>query len=194
MPSRIGILGGSFDPPHLGHLAVGVESAHRLDLDVVHVMVANDPWQKSTARSVTPAALRWEMVQAACAGHPRLFADDAELRRGGVTYSIDTVTALVAEGCEVTLLLGDDAAAGVETWHRAQELAELVTLGVVGRPDSPVAEPPERWRVRRIECPAFEISSTDIRRRCAAGEPIDHLVPPGVLAVIDREALYGFGR
>jgi len=194
MTRRVGILGGTFDPPHLGHVAVGVEACFRLGLDATKMMVANDPWQKSSGRVITSASSRWAMTQAACAGHPRLVADDRELLRDGETYTIDTVEPLVGAGVEVTLILGDDAAARLDTWHRAEELADLVGIGIVGRPGAVPAALSPKWRVTRIECPLLDISSTEVRRRCAAGEPIDHLVGPGVLSVIEAEGLYGFGR
>jgi len=194
MPRRVGILGGTFDPPHLGHVAIGVECAFRLGLDVVELVVANDPWQKSATRPITPAALRWEMTVAACLDHPSLAASDIELRRGGATYSIDTAEALVAAGDEVTLLLGDDAAARIETWHRASELAAIVQLGVVARPGLPPATTGDNWRMTRVDCPGFDVSSTDVRRRVASGAPIDHLVAASVRSVIERHGLYGFGR
>ncbi|MCC6227058.1 MAG: nicotinate-nicotinamide nucleotide adenylyltransferase [Microthrixaceae bacterium] len=194
MARRVGILGGTFDPPHLGHVAVGVESCFRLDLDATHMMVANNPWQKSSSRRIAPATSRWVMTEAACAGHPLLVADDAELARGGETYTIDTVEPLVAAGVEVFLILGDDAAARLDTWHRCEELADLVTVGIVARPAVTPARLARHWRATRIECPLLDISSTEVRRRCAAGEPVDHLVGPGVLSVIEAEGLYGFGR
>lgn len=194
MPRRVGILGGTFDPPHLGHVAIGVEAAFRWGLEATHLMVANDPWQKSGDREITSAALRWEMVRAACARHASLVPDDRELRRGGLTYTIDTVEPLVSAGIAVTLLVGDDAAARLDTWHRAAELAELVEVGIVSRPGVAPAELSSRWNATRIAVPAMEISSTDIRRRCAVGEPIDHLVESGVLGIIEAGGLYGFGR
>ncbi|MEA3055756.1 MAG: nicotinate-nucleotide adenylyltransferase, partial [Actinomycetota bacterium] len=102
---RIGLLGGTFDPVHIGHLVTGVNVRHALDLDVVLLVVANDPWQKAD-RDVTPARDRLSMVEAAVAGVDGLEASDVELRRGGVSYTADTLVELGAGGAELFLILG----------------------------------------------------------------------------------------
>jgi nicotinate-nucleotide adenylyltransferase len=197
---RIGLFGGTFDPPHLGHVALAVEARYQLGLDTVLFVVANDPWQKSALREVTPAELRLDMAGLAVAAHPALEVSDVEVRRGGPTYAIDTVEELAGAG-ELTLLLGADAAAGLDTWHRAEELRHRVRVGVADRRSTDAADgqparpagPPQGWQTVRFEMPRLDISSSDIRRRCAAGEPIDHLVAPEVAAVIAASGLYGFG-
>src|SRR5215207_3168759 len=110
---RIGVVGGTFDPPHIGHLSVVVEVRHALDLDRVAVVVANDPWQKRGSRAVTAASDRLAMVQAAVEGLDGIEADDREIRRGGPSYTVDTVEELQAEepGAEVFVVVGSDAAA-----------------------------------------------------------------------------------
>jgi nicotinate-nucleotide adenylyltransferase len=186
------VVGGTFDPPHIGHLAVAVEARHALDLDRVLVVVANDPWQKRGVRALTPAADRLEMVRAAVEGLEGIEADDREIRRGGPSYMVDTVHELLAEesGAEIFVVLGADAAAGLDTWERADELAALVTVAVVRRPGFPPPTdlPPFRWV--EIDVPELEVSSSDLRARMAAGRPIDVLVPPAAATWIARHRIY----
>ncbi len=189
----IGLFGGTFDPPHLGHLILAVEARFRLGLDVVQLVVANDPWQKRGEAPLTPAVLRLEMATAAIEGHDGLEVNDVEIRRGGTTYTVDTVEGLAVEGRPITLIMGADTARGLATWHRSPELAGMVTVGVAGRAGA-AAEVPLGWRGSAFGLPGVNISSTEIRRRCAAGEPIDHLVPSGALSVIEARGLYGFRR
>jgi nicotinate-nucleotide adenylyltransferase len=192
----IGLLGGTFDPPHVGHVAFARAALEQLALDRVDFVVANDPWQKSAIGDVTPAAIRWELVVAALEGEAGLAASDVELRRGGPSYTIDTVEALAPDGSTVTLLLGADAAAGLETWHRAADLRSRVRIAVVDRRGAPPAAEavPAGWSAVRVELAPVGASSTEIRRRCAAGLPIDGLVAPGVASLIAEYGLYGFRR
>jgi nicotinate-nucleotide adenylyltransferase len=190
---RVGLFGGTFDPPHIGHIAVAAEARYQLGLDHVLLVVANDPWQKSAGGPITPAADRLEMVTAAVAGHPGLEASDVEIRRGGPSYSIDTVVELSPRYGDLTLIMGADTAAGLDSWHRSKELSGLVRVGVTGRIGSmPNLGSP--WRVETFECPVLQVSSSDIRHRCHVGAPIDHLVPTGVGAIVESHALYGFRR
>lgn len=195
MSRRLAILGGTFDPPHVGHLIVATEVAHVGGFDVVVLMVANDPWQKRDDRVVTPAVTRLEMVRAAVDGHPRLAAGDAEIRRGGPTYSIDTVESLLVEepDLDVALVLGADAVAGLPTWHRADDLRERARIVAVARPGHDLVVP-DGWDVTVVDVPAVEVSSTDVRRRCADGAPIDFLVTDAVRSVIVERGLYGVPR
>lgn len=189
---NVAIFGGTFDPPHVGHLAAANEVRHVGGHDEVVLMVAGDPWQKSSTRPVTDADVRLEMVAAAVAGHPGLVAGDAEVRRRGPTYTIDTVEAMLDErpDATVTLVLGADAAAGLDTWHRAEDLRALVSVTVMTRPGHD-APPPAGWRASSVEVPSIEVSSTAIRRRCREGSPIDFLVTDPVLAIVRRDGLYG---
>lgn len=193
---RVAVFGGTFDPPHVGHLVVANEVRYRGGFDEVLLVVANDPWQKQGLREITPASVRLEMVQAAVAGHDGLVASDLEIGRGGPTYSIDTVEALLADApdTEITLVLGADAAAGLDSWHRAADLAGLVSIVAVGRPGHPAPSASAAWRLRTIDVPALDVSSTDLRARCASGAPIDFLVPDGVRSVIGERGLYGVRR
>jgi len=192
---RTGVLGGTFDPPHIGHLLAAVNVRHALALDEVLLVVANDPWQKSSDRPVTPAEDRFAMVSAAVEGLQGVTASDLELQRGGPSYMVDTLRDLGRrdpEG-ERYLILGADAAGGLPTWERAAELPALATLVLVDRPGIPCPPPPEAWSFRRVEIPRIELSSTELRERVADGRPLDVLVPPGVWSCIQDRRLYGFG-
>ena len=188
------MLGGTFDPPHIGHLLAAVNVRHALDLDRVLLVVANDPWQKSDRRSITPAADRLAMVEAAVEGHAGLVASDLELRRGGPSYMVDTLAELGRRDPDGQryLILGADAAAGLDTWHEAAALPALATLVLVDRPGIVCPPPPAGWVPERVEIPRIELSSTEVRERVADGRPLDLLVPEPVWSVIRDRRLYGF--
>lgn len=192
---RTGVLGGTFDPPHIGHLLAALNVRHALGLDEVLLVVANDPWQKTSERPITPAADRLAMVEAAADGLDGLVASDLELRRGGPSYMVDTLAELGERdpAGERFLILGADAAAGLPTWHRADDLPALATLVLVDRPGIPCPPPPEGWSFERVEIPRIELSSTDLRQRVADGRPLDLLVTPAVWSCIRQRRLYGFG-
>ncbi|MFM2114647.1 MAG: nicotinate-nucleotide adenylyltransferase [Actinomycetota bacterium] len=192
MPLRIGLFGGTFDPPHLGHLVTAINVRHALSLDLVILMVANDPWQKSGARAVSPAADRLAMVQAAVEGVDGLEAGDDEILRGGPSYTADTLKALAVKhpGARFFTIVGDDAATNIVSWERVDEVAAASTLVVVDRPGSPV-DLPSKFDWRRVEVPHLEVSSTDLRCRVTDGRPLDYLVPESVVAIIRKRGLYG---
>lgn len=193
--TRLALFGGTFDPPHLGHLIVASDVADLGGFDRTILMVSNDPWQKRGSRVITPAEQRLRMVEAAVDGHDRLVAGDLEIRRGGVTYTVDTVEALLADGgVECTLVLGADAVAGLGGWHRADDLRRLVDVAAVRRPGHAAVDTVPGWDVRSFDVPAIEISSTEVRQRCADGRPIDFLVPDAVRSVIGELGLYGVRR
>lgn len=191
MPLRIGLFGGTFDPPHVGHLVTAVNVRHALQLDVVVLMVANEPWQKTGSRPITPAADRLAMVAAAVADVPGLVAGDAEIAHGGPSYTADTLAFLSREhpDSELFTIVGDDAAAGFETWKRHAEVAALSRLVVVDRPGAPV-ELPDAVDWIHVEVPRLEVSSTDLRARARDGRPLDYLVTEPVLEVIAARGLY----
>jgi nicotinate-nucleotide adenylyltransferase len=193
-PLRIGVFGGTFDPPHVGHLVTAVNVGHELGLDRVILMVANVPWQKTGTRSITPAADRLAMVEAAVVDVPRLVAGDHEIRAGGPSYTADTLAALGDEfpGAELFTIVGDDAAAGIQSWQRAAEVLERSHLVVVDRPGAPVQLDAEIDWIH-VEVPRLEVSSTDLRDRCRDGRPLSYLVTDDVLAVIRERGLYGVG-
>lgn len=188
---RLGVLGGTFDPPHIGHVAAGLYTLEQLHLDRVLFVVANDPWQKSADRPVTPAADRLAMVEAAVAGHPGLEACTVDIDRGGPSYTVDTVADLEERfpGSALWLVLGVDAAAGIPTWHRWEDLAGRVRIALLDRAGSHRDDPPG-FVVDVVEMPAVDVSSTDVRALLAAGGSVDGLVPDAVQSVILRRGLY----
>jgi nicotinate-nucleotide adenylyltransferase len=189
---RLGIFGGTFDPPHVGHLVTAVNVHHDLRLDRLLLVVAGRPWQKLGTREITPAADRLAMVEAAVGSVEGLEASRLEIDRPGPSYTADTLEALRAEdaGCELFVVLGSDAAAGLPTWERADEVRSLATVVVVERPGTRGAEPPAGWSWERIEVPRLEVSSTDLRARVADGRPLDYLLTPEVIATIEARGLY----
>lgn len=188
---RIGVLGGTFDPPHIGHLVTAVNVRHELQLDRVLMVVANEPWQKVATREVSPAADRYAMVQAAVEGVAGVEASDIELARGGPSYSIDTLEELHQRdpSAELFLILGDDAAAGLDSWERTEALLDLCRIVVVDRPGI-VGVVPERFHVERVEVPRLEVSSTDLRARVLDGRPTTYLLPEKVICLIADRGLY----
>ena len=198
---RLGILGGTFDPVHVGHLVAAVNARHELDLDLVLLVVANEPWQKVGSRPVTPAADRLALVQAAVEGVDGIEASGIEIERGGLSYTADTLVELEARwpGVELNLIVGADAAAGLDGWERVAEVRSKVVLVVVNRPGTTIDasapdSPLEGWDVRMVEVPALEISSTDLRDRVASGRPLDFLVPMPAIRLIRDRGLYPVTR
>lgn len=189
---RIGLFGGTFDPPHVGHLVTAVNVRHALQLDRVMLMVANVPWQKEGSREITPALDRLAMVEAAVEDVPQLVPGRTEIDHGGHSYTADTLRTLAGEfpGAELFTIVGDDAAAGLQTWTRYDEVVTLSHLVVVDRPGDPV-ELPDDIDWIRVEVPRLEVSSTDLRARFADGRPLDYLVTEPVLDVIVERGLYG---
>ena len=189
---RIGLFGGTFDPPHVGHLVTAVNVRHALNLDVVILMVANDPWQKSGARDVTTAEDRFAMVEAAVSVVDGVVAGRDEIDRGGPSYTADTLMALAEKhpGAELFTIVGDDAAAGLTSWTRVEQVADYSQLVVVDRPGVAV-ELPKQFNWLRVESPRLEVSSTDLRSRFSDGRPLDYLVTEPVLRVIEERGLYG---
>lgn len=188
---RIGVFGGTFDPPHIGHLVAAVDAQRELDLDVVLLVVANVPWQKVDSREISPAEDRIALVRAAVEDTPFLQVSDIEIRRGGSSYTADTLAELRREepDAELFVILGNDAAAGFATWERFEEVAELATLVVVDRPGTPTPVDP-RFDWVRVDIPELEISSTELRARVAAGRSIRYLTPTGVASAIADRGLY----
>ncbi len=194
-PSRgLGILGGTFDPPHVGHLVVAVNVRHALGLDEVLLVVANAPWQKAHL-PVSPAPDRLAMVEAAVAGVDGVSASALEIERGGTSYTADTLTELHHRRPEEPLhvILGSDAAAGLDTWERGEQVRQLASLVVVTRPGAEEEPLPPGWTARRLEVPRLEVSSTDLRARAVDGRPLDWLVPAPVIALIRERGLYAAG-
>ena len=186
-----GVLGGTFDPPHLAHLVAAEAAYHQLDLDVVSFVPAGAPWQKAGA-GVTAPAHRLAMTALAIAGTEYFVVDDREVQRGGWTYTIDTIETYPADDA-VTLIVGADAAAGVPGWHRAAELMECARFAVVPRPgasrravEDALAEARFEW----LDMPEMAISSTALRSRTSAGLSLRFLVPRAVEDYIEERGLY----
>lgn len=186
---RRGILGGTFDPPHLAHLIAGEAAYRQLRLDVVSFIPAGAPWQKAGGR-VTGAGDRWEMTRLAVAGIEYFQADDREVGRDGWTYTVETLGEFAPDE-ELVLILGADAAARLPTWHRATEVMGRAEVAVMPRPGTSRAEviaaglEPE-W----LDVPPIAISGTDLRRRKRAGRSIRFFVREGVYDHIEATGLY----
>ena len=191
-PRRIGLFGGTYDPPHVGHLVTAVNVRHALELDVVVLMVANIPWQKEGSRSITPAVDRLAMVEAAVADVPGLEAGRLEIDHGGPSFTADTLAALADHepGADLFTIVGDDAAAGLASWERHDEVVTRSTMVVVDRPGVPVQLSDEVPWIH-VEVPRLEVSSTDLRARFVDGRPLAYLVTEPVLKVIAERGLYG---
>ncbi len=192
---RLGLLGGTFDPPHLGHLALARAARDQLALDELRWVPAGEPWQKAM-RTLAPAADRLAMVHALVAGEPRMRVDDVEIRRAGPSYTVDTVLALRREhpDAEWVLVVGQDQYARLHTWHRWRELLAAVTLAVAAREGAPPLAPAELHgmphRMTVIDLPPVAVSSTAVRDAAARGDDLRAQVGPAVAAYIERHALY----
>lgn len=187
---RVGIFGGTFDPPHLGHLAVASDLHSRLSLDrVIFVPAAVSPFKRGADSAA--AEIRLEMTVAATAGDPRFVVERLEIDRPPPSYTVDTLRELRSRlpGAELWLLVGADVARDLGRWNSPAEIARLARLAVFARDgDSVLAEPGDPFT--RIPVLRLDISSTEIRRRVWAGEPIRYLVPDAVREIIEREGLY----
>jgi nicotinate-nucleotide adenylyltransferase len=190
--SRIGLFGGTFDPPHVAHLALARAALDALQLDQVRWIPAGQPWQKT--RRVTPAAQREAMVRLAIEGEPRFVLDRVEIEREGPSYTLDTVRAFAAAqpGAQWFLIIGADQYAGLHTWRDWQTLLGLVTLAVANRPGPMPPVDPEvlRFPHRVVPLPMLDISATEIRERVARGLSVASMVPPAVARYIDLHQLY----
>jgi nicotinate-nucleotide adenylyltransferase len=161
----------------------------QLSVDVVSFMPAGHPWQKTNGRAVTPAAIRCEMVEAAIGGVPYFELDRSEAEREGPTYTWDTIASF--NGDDVVLVLGSDAAAGIRSWYRGDDIVETVQIAVIERPGTPRLEveaaiPGVRW----LEMPALDISSSELRGWLSQGFTGRFIIPDAVLAVIGAHRLY----
>jgi nicotinate-nucleotide adenylyltransferase len=190
---RLGVMGGTFDPIHHGHLVAASEVAAAYGLHEVVFVPTGQPWQKAD-RSVSSAEDRYLMTVIATASNPRFSVSRLEIDRPGPTYTVDTLRALKSERGEKTELFfitGADALAQIVTWQKLDELVELAHWVGVTRPGHVLADPgfPE-GAVSFLEVSAMAISSTDCRTRVAAGLPVWYLVPDGVVQYIAKRNLY----
>lgn len=188
---RVGVLGGTFDPPHLGHLIVADQVLSALSLDEVMLVPANRPWQKVGQRTITPAEARLEMTALAIGDSAGLSVSGVELELGGPSYTSVTLDALSERDpdTEWLVVVGADAAAGLDTWHNTERLRSQATIVVVNRPGADF-QPPTGWQWELVEIPSISISGTGIRRRVAQGASIRFLTPAAVVDYIVEHNLY----
>lgn len=195
---RIGLLGGTFDPPHVGHLVVARDALERLALDEVRLVVTGVPPHKEPAKA--PADLRARMVEASLAGESRLVASRIELERPGPSWTVETLRALRTRepGVEWHLLIGADQLEGFHRWREPEaivELARLVAMGRGGRKPGDAGEHSSRVPVPydTVDVTRMDVSSTRIRNRIGAGRSVRWLVPAPALRIIEDEGLYAVG-
>jgi nicotinate-nucleotide adenylyltransferase len=209
---RIGLFGGTFDPPHFGHLVLAEWARVRLRLERVLFMPAGTPPHKR-GRPLTAATHRLAMARLAVRGNPAFQVSDLEARRGGPSFTVDTLRALHARDPEARLyfLMGADSLADFAGWHEPQAIARLATLVVAGRPGSgdraallgrrfrslvagrSTASARGRGRVVVLDNPLVAVSSSELRARARAGLSLRYLVPDAVAAYVERHGLYRRG-
>jgi nicotinate-nucleotide adenylyltransferase len=190
---RIGIMGGTFDPIHHGHLVAANEVAARFSLDEVVFVPTGQPWQKA-GEEVSAAEDRYLMTVIATASNPRFTVSRVDVDRGGPTYTVDTLRDLrdlYGEGAELFFITGADALGEILSWKDADVCLELAHFVGVTRPGFRLSSdhlPADK--VSLVQVPAMAISSTDCRVRTAAGQPVWYLVPDGVVQYIAKRRLY----
>jgi len=190
--SRVGIMGGTFDPIHHGHLIAASEVAALFELDEVVFVPTGEPWQKEH-RAVSPAEHRYLMTVIATASNPRFWVSRVDIDRPGPTYTIDTIHDIAAQrpGAELYFITGADALAQILSWKNAQDALQLARFVGVTRPGYELSDahlPIDS--VTLLDVPAMAISSSDCRTRVAAGRPVWYLVPDGVVQYINKHRLY----
>jgi nicotinate-nucleotide adenylyltransferase len=193
---KVGIIGGTFDPVHTGHLVLAEQARDELSLDLVLFIPAGDPWRKAH-REITPAEHRLAMLRLAIEGNAAFGISDVELRRDGPTYTADTLETLAGERLDDAFyfIVGADALADLPNWHEPERIVRHAMLAVAPRDDTAVADvllevPQYAERVVRFTMPRMDISSTDIRERVRAGRSVRYLVPAAVEAYIRERGLY----
>jgi len=191
-PARIGVFGGTFDPPHVGHLVAAINVRHALALDVVLFVVASVPWQKVGIRPISGPADRLHMTEVAVRGRDCFAPSSVEIDCGGDSVTADTLELLASEhpGADFVVIVGSDAAAGMATWRRIERLGELATVAVIDRAGAAGGRPPASIPYEVVPCPLMDLSSSDIRHRAASGLPLDYLVPDAVRDHIEQRGLY----
>lgn len=184
---RIGILGGTFDPPHIAHLLAGECAYRQLGLDRVVFIPAGVPWQKSD-RAVTASKHRLQMTGLATDQVEYFETNDCEVERDGPTYTIETLERFSEE---VVLILGADAASRLGTWHRYEEVLARAEIVVVPRPGVSLIDVSRVVpNAVELDVPRIDVSGTEIRRRVSRGASIKYLVPPPVIDYISEHGLY----
>lgn len=194
-PRRIGIMGGTFDPIHNGHLVAASEVADVFDLEEVVFVPTGEPWQKADRR-VSDAEDRYLMTVIATASNPRFHVSRVDIDRGGPTYTVDTLKdiAELYPGDDLFFITGADALASIMSWRDWEKMFDLAEFVGVTRPGYDLTEDmlPEvhRGRTHLIKIPAMAISSTDCRERASQGRPVWYLVPDGVVQYIAKNEMY----
>lgn len=195
---RLGLLGGTFNPPHVGHLVMAQEALVQLGLDRVWLVPVAVPPHKEAEGDPGPA-WRVRMCEAAVAGDARFDVSTVEVDRGGTSYTVDTLRALHAlhPGHELTFIVGGDNAFGLPAWREPEEVLRLARMGIAERQGvvredlatrlEPLGAPE---RLAFFDMPRMDLSSSDVRRRVAEGRPIRYLVPEAVAQTIAAEGFY----
>jgi nicotinate-nucleotide adenylyltransferase len=190
---RIGIMGGTFDPIHHGHLVAASEVGHFFNLDEVIFVPTGQPWQKN-GRKVSPAEDRYLMTVIATASNPRFSVSRVDIDRPGETYTIDTLRDLRAQrgpDAEFYFITGADALAMMISWRDADELFKMAQFVGCTRPGHRLTIPDlPSERISLVEIPALSISSSECRERVRGHQPIWYLVPDGVVQYISKRRLY----
>ena len=199
MPSRIGLFGGTFDPPHLGHLILASEAQSQLELDRLLWVLTPDPPHKQ-AQDITSIEHRLAMVELAIENNPKFELSRVELDRPGPHYTLDTVKLIALQNpeAEIVPIIGGDSLNDLPTWHQPQELVYACHwIGVMRRPnESPSLDelehelPGIRSKVHYVDAPLLEIASSDIRNRIAHEESFRYYLPPQVYEYINQHHLY----
>lgn len=187
---RIGVMGGTFDPIHVGHLIVAAEALHALNLSEVIFVPAAMPWQKRPTES---AADRLAMTRIAVASEPRFTVSDVDLVRGGNTYTVDTLADLAVQhpDAELFLLLGTDALAGISSWKEPERIFSLAHVVCLARPGaSALSQETLLGEVTFLTVPAIDISSSECRDRLRYGRPVRFMVTDAVCEYIQQKDLY----
>ncbi len=193
-PEKIGILGGTFDPIHIGHLVAAVNAKAAKQLDRVLLVVSNLPWQKIPNRHITKAEQRYELVSAVCEDIDGIEASRIEIDRGGLSYTADTLEYLkkTMPDNKLFVIIGSDVACEFNSWERGERVRELAELIIVSRPGSnfDLDTLPPGLPVSVVNVPLLDISSTDLRERVAKKRPLDYLVPSAAIECIEKLGLY----
>ena len=191
---QVGLFGGSFNPPHLGHLVIAEVMREQFGLDRVLWMPSYQTPHKQGARDMAGADHRLAMTRLATASNPGFAVSDLEVQRQGVSYTVDTLRTLQAEQPETAFafILGGDSLRGFASWHEPDEILKRVPLLVYERPGvaRPTLLPAHATRIRFARAPLLEISGTAVRQRCRHGQSIRYFVPDDVRAYIAEHQLY----
>jgi len=191
---RLGVMGGTFDPIHFGHLVAANEAAFAFNLEKVIFVPTGEPWQKKT---ITDSAHRFEMTKRAISKNKHFEISDVDINRAGPTYTVDTLQDIQAlyPNAELFFITGADAISQILTWKDVDKIWSLARFVGVTRPGHTLEVPESpHGVVSLLEIPALAISSTDIRERVEAGKPIDYLLPKKVIKYITKNHLYREGK